>query len=303
MISALRPSRFMPAGHRRIGVSFEFFPPNSEEMEKILWDSVERLAPLAPDFVSVTYGAGGSTRERTHATVKRILQETPLTPAAHLTCVAATRDEIDAIVRNYHDAGVRHIVALRGDPAGGAGTRYAPHPGGYQNAADLVGGIKRIASDFEISVSAYPERHPDSPTLEADIDMLKAKVDAGASRAITQFFFENDLYFRYLDRVRARGIDIPIVPGILPVQNFKAATNFAARAGAAVPAWLAERFHGLDNDPATRKLIAAAVAAEQVIDLLDRGVTNFHFYTMNRADLVYAICHLLGLRPAVEQTA
>ncbi|HEY5216662.1 MAG TPA: methylenetetrahydrofolate reductase [NAD(P)H] [Pseudolabrys sp.] len=299
MISALRPSRFMPAGHRRIGVSFEFFPPKDEAMEQVLWASVERLAPLAPDFVSVTYGAGGSTRERTHATVKRILAETPLTPAAHLTCVAATREEVDSIVRSYHEAGVRHIVALRGDPAGGAGTRYAPHPGGYQNAADLVGGIKRIAPDFEISVSAYPERHPDSPTLEADIDMLKAKVDAGASRAITQFFFENDLYFRYLDRVRARGIDIPIVPGILPVQNFKAATNFAARAGAAVPAWLAERFHGLDHDPVTRKLIAAAVAAEQVIDLLDRGVTNFHFYTMNRADLVYAICHLLGLRPAV----
>ena len=231
------------------------------------------------------------------------LTETPLTPAAHLTCVAATRAEIDAIVRNYHDAGVRHIVALRGDSAAAPGTRYAPHPGGYQNAADLVGGIKRISSDFEISVSAYPEKHPDSPTVEADIDMLKAKVDAGASRAITQFFFENDLYFRYLDRVRARGIDIPIVPGILPVQNFKAATNFAARAGASVPVWLAERFHGLDNDPTTRKLIAAAVAAEQVIDLVDRGVTNFHFYTMNRADLVYAICHLLGLRPVAQEAA
>jgi methylenetetrahydrofolate reductase (NADPH) len=303
MISALRPSRFMPAGHGRIGVSFEFFPPKDEAMEQVLWASVERLAPLAPDFVSVTYGAGGSTRARTHATVKRILAETPLTPAAHLTCVAATREEVDAIVRNYHDAGVRHIVALRGDPADGAGKRYAPFPGGYQNAADLVAGIKRIASDFEVSVSAYPERHPDSPTLEADIDMLKAKVDAGASRAITQFFFENDLYFRYLDRVRARGIDIPIVPGILPVQNFKAATNFAARAGASVPAWLAERFHGLDHDPATRKLIAAAVAAEQAIDLLDRGVTSFHFYTMNRADLVYAICHLLGLRPVTQEAA
>jgi methylenetetrahydrofolate reductase (NADH) len=297
-----RLSRFMPAGHRRIGVSFEFFPPKDEGMEKILWDSVERLKPLAPDFVSVTYGAGGSTRERTHATVKRILNETPLTPAAHLTCVAATRGEVDAIVRNYHDAGVRHIVALRGDPVGGAGDKYAPHPGGYQNAADLVAGIKR-AGDFEISVSAYPEKHPDSPTLEADIDMLKAKVDAGASRAITQFFFENDLYFRYLDRVRARGIDIPIVPGILPVQNFKAAKNFATRAGASVPVWLAERFAGLDNDPTTRKLIAAAVAAEQVIDLFDRGVTNFHFYTMNRADLVYAICHLLGLRPVTQEVA
>jgi methylenetetrahydrofolate reductase (NADPH) len=299
----VRASRFARGEERRIDVSFEFFPPKDEAMEKILWESIERLKPLAPYFVSVTYGAGGTTRERTHATVKRILAETPLTPAAHLTCVAATRTEVDEIVRNYHAVGVRHIVALRGDPAGGAGERYAPHPGGYKNAADLVAGIKRIAGDFEVSVSAYPEKHPDSPTVDADIDMLKAKVDAGAGRAITQFFFENDLYFRYLDRVRARGIDISIVPGILPVQNFKAATNFAARAGASVPAWLAERFHGLDNDPATRKLIAAAVAAEQVIDLVDRGVTNFHFYTMNRADLVYAICHLLGLRPAVEQAA
>ena len=192
---------------------------------------------------------------------------------------------------------------MRGDPVGGAGQRYAPHPGGYENAAELVARHQAHRADFEISVSAYPEKHPDSPTVEADIDMLKAKVDAGATRAITQFFFENDLYFRYLDRVRARGIDIPIVPGILPVQNFKAAKNFAARAGASVPAWLAERFHGLDNDPATRKLIAAAVAAEQVIDLVDRGVTKFHFYTMNRADLVYAICHLLGLRPAVANAA
>ena len=298
-----RLSRFMPAGHRRIAVSFEFFPPATEEMEKTLWESIERLKPLDPQFVSVTYGAGGSTRERTHAMVKRIRAETPLIPAAHLTCVAATREEVDSIVRNYHAAGVRHIVALRGDPVGGAGARYAPHPRGYLNAADLVGGIKRIHGDFDVSVSAYPEKHPDSPTLEADIDMLKAKVDAGATRAMTQFFFENDLYFRYLERVRARGIDIPIVPGILPVQNFKAATNFAARAGASVPVWLAERFQGLENDPTTRKLIAAAVAAEQVIDLFDRGVTNFHFYTMNRADLVYAICHLLGLRPAVQEVA
>jgi len=296
-----RLSRFMPAGHRRIAVSFEFFPPKDEQMEQVLWESIERLAPLSPSFVSVTYGAGGSTRERTHATVKRLLAETPLTPAAHLTCVAATKEDIDAIVRNYHAAGVRHIVALRGDSIEGAGAKYAPHPGGYRNSADLTAGIKRIVPDFEISVSAYPEKHPDSPTVEADIDMLKAKVDAGASRAITQFFFDNDLYFRYLDRVRARGIDIPIVPGILPVQNFKAAKNFAERAGASVPAWIAERFHGLENDAATRKLIAAAVAAEQVIDLFDRGVTSFHFYTMNRADLVYAICHLLGLRPATAE--
>jgi methylenetetrahydrofolate reductase (NADPH) len=301
-MSAASLSRKSSASRARIGVSFEFFPPKTDEMEKTLWESIERLAPLSPNFVSVTYGAGGSTRERTHATVRRILAETALTPAAHLTCVAATRAEIDDVIRAYHDAGVRHIVALRGDPTGGVGERYAPHPGGYQNAADLVGGIKRFA-DIEVSVSAYPEKHPDSPTVDADIDMLKAKVDAGATRAITQFFFENELYFRYLDRVRARGIYIPIVPGILPVQNFKQTRNFAARCGASVPAWLAERFDGLDEDIATRKLIAAAVAAEQVLDLVDRGVTDFHFYTMNRADLVYAICHLLGVRPVAKQAA
>ncbi len=298
MNSHVRLSRF---DRRRLTVSFEFFPPKDEAMEQVLWESIERLAPLSPSFVSVTYGAGGSTRERTHATVKRILAETPLTPAAHLTCVAATREEIDGIVRTYRDAGVRHIVALRGDSLDGPGAKYVAHPSSYENGAALTAGIKRIAPDFEISVSAYPEKHPDSPTVEADIDMLKAKVDAGATRAMTQFFFDNDVYFRYLDRVRARGVDIPIVPGILPVQNFKAAKNFAQRAGASVPNWIAERFHGLDNDPATRKLIAAAVAAEQVIDLLDRGVTAFHFYTMNRADLVYAICHLLGLRPATAE--
>ena len=293
----VRASRFVAGdGRRRIHVSFEFFPPKTEEMEKTLWESITRLAPLRPNFVSVTYGAGGSTRERTHATVKRILAETALIPAAHLTCVAATCDEIDGVIRNYCAAGVRHIVALRGDPIGGIGERYAPHPGGYRNGADLVAGIKRL-SDVEVSVSAYPEKHPDSPTVEADLDMLAAKVDAGAARAITQFFFENDLYFRYLDRVRARGIDVPVVPGILPVQNFKQTKAFAARCGASVPDWLAARFDGLDDDAATRKLIAAAVAAEQVLDLVDRGVTDFHFYTMNRADLVYAVCHLLGLRP------
>jgi methylenetetrahydrofolate reductase (NADH) len=298
-----RPSRFVADQARaRIHVSFEFFPPKTEEMEQALWESISRLAPLAPSFVSVTYGAGGSTRERTHATVKRVLNETSLVPAAHLTCVAATCGEVDEVVRGYWDAGVRHIVALRGDPSGGVGARYAPHPGGYANGAALVAGIRRIA-DFEVSVSAYPEKHPDSADVEADIDMLKAKVDAGARRAITQFFFENDLYFRYLDRVRARGIDLPVVPGILPVQNFKQARNFAERAGATIPRWLAERFDGLDQDVATRKLIAAAVAAEQVLDLVDRGVTEFHFYTMNRADLVYAVCHLLGLRPAMDQAA
>jgi methylenetetrahydrofolate reductase (NADPH) len=303
IVPQVRASRFVPSGGpRRIRVSFEFFPPKTEEMDKVLWDSVTRLAPLVPNFVSVTYGAGGSTRERTHATVKRILGETALTPAAHLTCVAATRDEVDDVIRSYCAAGVRHIVALRGDPTTGIGARYAPHPGGYENGADLVAGIKRICN-AEVSVSAYPEKHPDSPTVAADIDMLKAKVDAGASRAITQFCFENDLYFRYLDRVRARGIEIPIVPGILPVQNFRQTKSFAERCGASVPAWLAERFDGLEDDPATRKLIAAAVAAEQVLDLVDRGVTDFHFYTMNRADLVYAVCHLLGLRPEPVESA
>jgi methylenetetrahydrofolate reductase (NADPH) len=295
-----RVSRLATAG--RIRVSFEFFPPKTEEMEKNLWEAVGRLAPLSPNFVSVTYGAGGSTRERTHSTVRRILKETSLIPAAHLTCVAATRAEIDDVIHAYRDAGVRHIVALRGDPTGGVGEKYAPHPGGYENAADLVAGIRRIA-DIEVSVSAYPEKHPDSPSVDSDIDMLKAKVDAGATRAITQFFFENDVYFRYLDKVRARGINVPIVPGILPVQNFKQTKSFAARCGASVPDWLADRFEGLDEDVATRKLIAAAVAAEQVLDLVDRGVTDFHFYTMNRADLVYAICHLLGLRPHDRQAA
>jgi methylenetetrahydrofolate reductase (NADPH) len=301
--TSVRASRFVAGdGDRRIRVSFEFFPPKTDEMERTLWESISRLAPLAPNFVSVTYGAGGSTRERTHTTVKRILNETVLTPAAHLTCVAATCQDIDAVIRAYYEAGVRHIVALRGDPPGGVGERYAPHPGGYLNGADLVAGIRRVA-DIEVSVAAYPEKHPDSPSVEADIDMLKAKVDAGATRAMTQFFFENELYFRYVERVRARGIKIPIVPGILPVQNFKQAKSFASRCGASIPDWLAERFDGLDDDQSTRKLIAAAVAAEQVLDLVDQGVTDFHFYTMNRADLVFAVCHLLGLRPEVKREA
>jgi methylenetetrahydrofolate reductase (NADPH) len=282
---------------RTIRVSFEFFPPKTAEMEQTLWQAIGRLAPLQPHFVSVTYGAGGTTRERTHSTVKRILAETMLIPAAHLTCVGAARAEVDEVIDAYAGAGVRHIVALRGDPPGGIGERFSPHPGGYQNAADLVSGIKRIA-DVEVSVSAYCEKHPDSPTVAADIDMLKAKIDAGASRAITQFFFDNDLYYRYLDNAHAAGINIPIVPGILPVQNFIQTKNFAARAGASVPDWLAARFEGLDEDPATRKLIAATVAAEQVMRLAEHGVSDFHFYTMNRADLAYAICHLLGLRPS-----
>lgn len=299
------PDNHGKLGHTARGplrISFEFFPPKTEEMERTLWESIARLAPLKPSFVSVTYGAGGSTRERTHATVKRILAETGLVPAAHLTCVNATREEVDEVVRAYHAAGVQHIVALRGDPPAGVGAAYTPYPGGYAYACDLVAGIRRIA-DFEISVAAFPERHPESTSIDDDLDALKRKIDNGASRAITQFFFENDLYFRFLDRVRAHGIDIPVVPGILPVQNFKQAKNFAERAGACVPKWLADRFEGLDDDVATRKLVAAAVATEQVLDLAAQGVTDFHFYTMNRAELVYAICHQLGIRPAAAKAA
>jgi methylenetetrahydrofolate reductase (NADPH) len=278
-------------------VSFEFFPPKTEEMEATLWRSIERLKPLSPSFVSVTYGAGGSTRERTHATVARILAETELRPAAHLTCIGATREELDAIVDRYAGIGVRHIVALRGDPAGGIGTPYEPTPGGYGHAADLVAGIKRRHPGIEVSVSAYVERHPESRDWPTELDNLKRKVDAGADRAITQFFFDNDLLDAFRDRIAAAGIAIPVVPGLVPVINFPQTAHFAARAGASVPAWLALRFEGLENDPTTRQLVAAAVAAEQALDLVDRGVTDFHFYTMNRADLVYAICHLLGLRP------
>ena len=284
-------------------ISFEFFPPKTEEMERSLWDTIKRLAPLHPNFVSVTYGAGGSTRERTHSTITRILKETSLLPAAHLTCVGASRGEIDDIVDRYHEVGVRHIVALRGDPPGGIGTSYFTHPDGYRSSAELVAGIKKRHGDIEVSVSAYPEKHPESPDFDADIDTLKAKVEAGAARAITQVFFDNDLYFRYLDRVRARGITIPIVPGIMPMHNFKQARNFVTRAGTTVPDWLAQKFEGLDDDPETRKLVAATVAAGQVQKLAKHGVDTFHFYTMNRADLVFAISHLLGIRPNGAQKA
>ncbi len=296
-MNAFRPSRH---GSRRPRVSFEFFPPKSEEMEVALWEAVRRLEPLGPSFVSVTYGAGGSTRERTHATVKRMIEETALKPAAHLTCVSASKAEVDEVIRSYWDAGVRHVVALRGDPAGGLGTTYEAHPEGYHQTSDLVAGLKAIG-DFEVTVSAYPEKHPEAASLDADIDALQKKVDAGATRAITQFFFDNDVYFRYLDKVRARGIEIPILPGIVPVQNFKQTASFARKTGASVPQWLADRFEGLEEDAATRRLVAAAVCAEQVLDLIDRGVTDLHFYTMNKADLVYAICHLVGLKP--EKTA
>ena len=289
-----RKSRLLGAGD--IDVSFEFFPPKNEKMEQALWSAIERLSPLAPEFVSVTYGAGGSTRERTHSTVARIVKETALRPAAHLTCVDATKEEVDAVARAYWDAGVRHIVALRGDPAAGVGQRYEPHPGGYANAADLVAGLKKIAN-FEISVGGYPEKHPESPTVQADIDNLKAKVDAGADRIITQFGFDNAHFLRFLERARASGIWVPITPGIVPIHNFRQVAGFAVRTGASVPAWLARRFEGLEQDAATQQLVAAAVATEQVMELVEQGVKKFHFYTLNRADLVYAICHLLGLRP------
>ena len=291
----MNPSRPSRERHKPCEVSFEFFPPKTDEMEANLWDAIGRLAPLRPRFVSVTYGAGGSTRERTHATVARIVRETQIAPAAHLTCVGATREEVDEVARAYWEAGVRHIVALRGDPQGGLGGVYSPTPGGYAHSTDLVAGLKRL-HDFEITVSAYCEKHPESASYDQDLDVLKRKIDAGATRAITQFFFDNDIYFRFLDKARKAGIDIPIVPGVTAVQNFKQTANFARKAGASVPNWLGERFEGLDDDPATRRLIAAAVAAEQVFDLFDRGVEQFHFYTMNRADLVYAVCHLLGVR-------
>ena len=280
-------------------VSFEFFPPKTEAMQQKLWTSVEKLAPLQPDFVSVTYGAGGSTRQRTHETVARIVKETPLSVAAHLTCVAATREEIDAVLKDYWEAGVKHIVALRGDPPGGAGDPYSPHPGGYANAAELAAGAMKIAP-FEISVGCYPEKHPDSPSQSADIDMLKRKIDAGATRAITQFFYDNSVYLRFLERVRAEGIDIPIVPGIMPVTNFNGLRKMADICGTTVPGRLVKLFQNLDEDPSTRKLIAATVAAEQCLELAEHGVDYFHFYTLNRDELSYALCHMLGVRPTTN---
>jgi methylenetetrahydrofolate reductase (NADPH) len=295
----MSPSILNRPDARQFAVSFEFFPPKTDEMEVQLWRAIERLAPLSPSFVSVTYGAGGSTRERTHATVKRILTETALRPAAHLTCVAATRDEISDVAREYWDTGVRHLVALRGDPAAGIGSVYVPHPGGYAYASDLVAGLRR-EFDFELSVSAYPETHPTAGSMQAEIDNLKRKVDAGATRAITQFFFDNSIYLRYRDRARAAGISVPIVPGIMPVTNFAQTRKFSAMAGASVPDSMARHFDGLEDDAETRKLVAATLAAEQCTKLADEGVGDFHFYTLNRADLAYAICHILGLRAAAQ---
>jgi methylenetetrahydrofolate reductase (NADPH) len=281
-----------------IDVSFEFFPPKTEKMEQTLWESIKTLEPLAPRFVSVTYGAGGSTRERTHATVERIQRETSLDAAAHLTCVGASKGEIDEIAREYWNAGIRHIVALRGDPPV-PGQPYEPHPEGYSNAVELVRGLKKVAP-FQVSVAAYPECHPNSTNRAADLDNLWRKMDAGADRAITQFFFSPDCFFRFRDQAAAMGIDAEIVPGILPVSNVAQTRKFAASCGAAIPKWMDDLFEGLDNLPAARQLVAATVAAELCGQLYAGGVRHFHFYTLNRAELAYAICHLLGLRPRTE---
>jgi len=289
-------ARKIRAGASHLNVSFEFFPPKTPEMEANLWGAIRRLEPLGPSFVSVTYGAGGSTRERTHRTVKRILDETTLRPAAHLTCVEASREEVDEVIRAYWDAGVRHIVALRGDPPGGLQDgHYAPRPDGYQNATELTAAIRRIG-DFEVSVGVYPEKHPQSPSLAFDLDVLRQKVDAGATRGISQFFFEPETFLRFRDAVADAGIAIELTPGVMPVTNFKGLRKMAAACEAAVPDWLEELFNGLDDDAETRKLLASAVAVEQVLGLEREGVSNFHFYTLNRAELVYSICRVLGLK-------
>jgi methylenetetrahydrofolate reductase (NADPH) len=284
-----------------VAVSFEFFPPNDEEMEKTLWASIQRLAPLAPRFVSVTYGADGSTRERTHNVVTRVLRETSLTPAPHLTCIGAPCGEILDIARAYWDAGVRHIVALRGDAPAGQAT-YVPHPHGFAYAADLVRGLKGVG-DFDISVAAYPEVHPEAPNAQFDLDNLRAKIDAGANRAITQFFFDTDAYLRFRDRCAAAGIRAQVVPGILPITRFPQMLRFARRCGASVPESLQHRFDGLEDDPETRRLIAASFAIEQVRRLQEHGVQEFHFYTLNRAELTFAICHALGVRAPAARAA
>ncbi len=278
-----------------VQVSFEFSPPKTEEAEVALWSAIRRLEPLAPAFVSVTYGAGGSTRERTHATVKRIVEETTLHPAAHLTCVAASRGEIDDIVRAYWDAGIRHIVALRGDMPGISGP-YQPHTQGYQSTPELIAGIRRIAP-FEVSVSFYPERHPDSSSLQHDIELLKLKMDAGATRALGQFCFDNTINARFRDAAAKAGIDIPIVPGLMPATNFNGVVRMATKIGASIPEWLASAYQGLDDDAETRRILAAAVLAEQVRELRTHGFEQFHFYTLNQANLTYAACRILGIRP------
>ena len=297
LLSPLGPVARAGQDASRPSVSFEFFPPKSDEAEANLWKAIQRLAPLNPAFVSVTYGAGGSTRERTHRTVSRILAETSLQPAAHLTCVEASRDEVDDVIRDYKATGVNHIVALRGDPPGGAGIggAYQPRADGYANATELAAAISRVGG-FDITVGVYPERHPESPSIDHDIDVLKAKIDAGATRAVSQFFFDMDAFLRVRDRVRAAGVTIPMIPGIMPVSNFTGLQRMCGACGASIPDWLKAHFDGLDDDPETRKLLAASVAAETCARLQEEGFADFHFYTLNRADLVYAICRVLGVR-------
>ena len=299
LLSPLGPVARAGSNRNPVRVSFEFFPPKTDEAEANLWKAIRRLEPLNPAFVSVTYGAGGSTRERTHRTVTRILAETTLKPAAHLTCVEASREEVDQVVDSYKAAGVDHIVALRGDPPGGSGIGgvYQPRPDGYANATELTRAIAR-AGGFDITVGAYPEKHPESPSIDHDIDVLKAKVDAGATRAVSQFFFDIDAFLRFRDRVRAAGVTIPLIPGIMPVSNFTGLTRMCGACGASIPDWLRAHFEGLDDDPETRKLLAASVAAETCARLQEEGFSDFHFYTLNRADLVYAICRVLGVREA-----
>lgn len=290
-----------PADQRDIRISFEFFPPKSPDMEGQLWDAVEKLTAWNPDFVSVTYGAGGSTRAPTLTTVRRLIGETPLATASHLTCVSATKEEVHQVVEEFKAAGVRHFVALRGDPPGGPGTRYQPYPGGYANGAELVAGLRELG-DFEISVSAYPERHPESADDAADIEMLKRKADNGADRALTQFFFDNDVFERYLERVRAAGITIPVVPGIMPIQNLTQLKRFAGMCGSTVPSFLDDRFAGTEENPVDRARVAAEVAAEQILDLKRRGLQDFHLYTMNRSPLVSAVLTNIGYQPEAMHT-
>jgi methylenetetrahydrofolate reductase (NADPH) len=301
-MSATYANNLIAEAAERLGqprVSFEFFPPKSENLEIQLWDAIRKLERLNPSFVSVTYGAGGSTRDRTHRTVARIVAETTMKPAAHLTCVAARKADVDEVLRDYWSAGVRHIVALRGDPPGGVGTAFEPHPDGYANAAELVSGAKRVG-DFEISVAVHPEKHPASPSWDVEIENFKRKLDAGAVRGVSQFFYDADIFLRFRDRLAKAGITVPVVPGIMPVTNYKGLVKMAAGCGASVPKWLSILFDGLDDDPETRRLVAAATTAELCARLAAEGVEDFHFYTLNRADLTMAICRIVGVRVEKE---
>ena len=301
--TALGPVARAGAGlAKRPSVSFEFSPPKGPKSEESLWEAIRRLEPLNPSFVSVTYGAGGSTRDRTHRTVVRMLKETTLRPAAHLTCVEASRAEVDEVIQDYWDAGIRHIVALRGDPPGSLGGAYVPRADGYQNATELTAGIRAIG-DFDVSVGVYPQIHPESPSEDHDIEVLKAKIDAGATRAISNFFFDIDGYLRFVEKIRKAGITVPILPGIMPVSSYEGLKNMSQRIGVTLPGWLGNLFEGLDDDPETRKLLACSVAAEMCARLVEEGFSDFHFYTLNRADLVYAICRVLGVREEPTEKA